>query len=446
MMAEILRRQGHEVADFGDPHEAVAYVGREHADLVVTDLRMEGMTGTDLLAAVHKTHPNLPVIVVTGFGSVDAAVDAIKRGAFDFVTKPVTEAELKIRIDHALERMQLSREIRELKRRVRIRKSDLIIGDSPPIHEIFKQIGMVAKSDVAVAVSGESGTGKELVARTIHAVSPRSDGPFVVVNCGALPAELLENELFGHLRGAFTGAVSNQQGLLKAANGGTLFIDEIGELSASMQVKLLRFLQNHEYKPIGGPRTETADLRVITATNRDLSRAVQEGSFREDLYYRINVVPIRVPPLRERKDDIPLLVNHFVSLYKNELKKQVDGFSPAALRKLMEHSWPGNIRELQNVVKKTLVMTTASLILPDDLALPEPGTLGSVTAEGGPRVYRVLKQQVLERFEREYVTRLLEEQRGNVAAAAREAGLDRKNFWVLVRRAGLDAKEFRRRR
>jgi DNA-binding NtrC family response regulator len=359
-------------------------------------------------------------------------------GAFDTVALPAPRLELAVKLHRALEVPRGDNKGR------RPRKSDVIIGSGPWLKELFDRITMVAPTDVTVAIVGESGTGKELVARTIHEHSARRLGPFVVVNCAAIPEGLLEDELFGHVKGAFTDARFERQGLLSAADGGTLFIDEIGELPLSLQAKLLRVVQTREFRRIGEDRDTKVDLRIVTATHRDLERLVADGRFREDLYYRIQVVTLRLPALRQRKHDIPLLAHHFLMQHRSKLGKHVDGLTPAAMTRLVGHEFPGNIRELDNMIQHAVVMAQGPMIQPEDIPVPES------RSEGGgmdtARAFRDLKNEVVDRFEREYLGALLHAHKGNLAAAARVAGMDRKNLWQLLRKHGIDPARFRGKR
>ena len=357
---------------------------------------------------------------------------AARIGASDVIGKPVVAAELMFRIDRASPV--------DMKRRPR--KSDVLIGSGGWIKELYDRIAMVAATDVTVAIFGESGTGKELVARTIHNSSPRLDAPFVVVNCAAIPEQLLEDELFGHVRGAFTDATRDREGLLAAAHTGTLFLDEIGELPPPLQAKLLRVLQSQEFRRIGDDQDRRVDVRIITATNRDLDQLVARGGFRQDLYYRINVFPMHLPPLRERPEDIALLVHHFVQKYRARLGKVIDGVSPGALARLAAYDFPGNVRELENKIHQAMVVSAGPVIEEQDIALP-------ALAPAGPRVdvtrpFRDIKQETIDEFERGYLTELLRVHRGNLAQAARAAGMDRKNLWALVERHGLDRGKFKK--
>jgi len=360
---------------------------------------------------------------------------ASRCGASDVVSRPFIAAELVFRIGRAVpEREQAAGR--------RPRKSDVIIGSGSWIKDLYDRIAMVAATDVTVAIFGESGTGKELVARTIHNSSPRHDAPFVVVNCAAIPEQLLEDELFGHVRGAFTDATRDREGLLAAAHSGTLFLDEIGELPLPLQAKLLRVLQSQEFRRIGDDQDRRVDVRIITATNRDLDQLVARGSFRQDLYYRINVFPMHLPPLRERPDDIALLVHHFVQKYRGRLGKPVEGVTAGALARLSAYDFPGNIRELENKIHQAMVVAGGPQIEEDDLSLPASAArAGRVDVN---RPFREVKQETIDAFERAYLTELLRVHKGNLAQAARAAGMDRKNLWALALRHGLDRARFKK--
>ena len=375
-----------------------------------------------------------PRVVLVAAGG-DGIALAARCGAADVVMRPFSAAELAFRIGRVP-----AGDLRGDKRRPR--KSDIIIGTGPWIKGLYDRIAMVAATDVTVAIFGESGTGKELVARTIHTSSPRHDAPFVVVNCAAIPEALLEDELFGHVRGAFTDATRDREGLLAAAHTGTLFLDEIGELPLPLQGKLLRVLQSQEFRRIGDDQDRRVDVRIVTATNRDLDQLVARGSFRQDLYYRINVFPMHLPPLRDRPEDIALLVHHFISKYRGRLGKAIDGITPGALRRFATYDFPGNVRELENKIHQAMVVAEGPMIDEPDVALPAGRIAG-----GRPditRPFRELKQEAIDAFEKAYLTELLREHRGNLARAARAAGMDRKNLWMLVARHGLDRDQFRK--
>jgi DNA-binding NtrC family response regulator len=383
-LAEILREEGYSVETAADGFKALPKLADFHPELVLTDLKMPGMDGLELMGKVQREYPDVGVVVMTAFGEIETAVKAIRAGAADYLTKPLNADQLLIVLTNTLERYRLRRETQKLQRRLDERYSfDNIVGDSPQIQQLFKTIEQVAPSRATVLITGESGTGKELVASAIHHRSPRHRGPFVKLHCAALSENLLESELFGHERGSFTGADRRREGRFELANGGTLFLDEIGEISLATQVKLLRVLQEREFERVGGNQTIRTDVRVIAATNRDLKQLVAEGRFREDLFYRLNVVNIRMPSLRERPSDIPALAAHFVRKYSEENNKGVATLSDAALARLARYGWPGNVRELENVIERAVVLTSGDIIdadrLPADL-------LPSNDQKGGPEI------------------------------------------------------------
>jgi DNA-binding NtrC family response regulator len=381
------------------------------------------------------------VIIMSGREPGDVAVEAMRLGAFDFISKPLSRAELRLRVERAM-RDRRSAAVTDPSKR-RPRKSDVIIGGGGWIKGLYERIAMVAPTDVTVAISGESGTGKELVARTVHNLSPRYESPFVVVNCAAIPESLLEDELFGHVKGAFTDATRDREGLFAAADGGTLFLDEIGEMMPALQAKLLRVLQSQEFRRIGDDRDLRVDVRLITATNRDLEKAVSTGAFRQDLYYRINVFPLTLPPLRDRREDIALLAHHFLLKHRDKVGKRVEGFTPGAMDKLLAYHWPGNVRELENKVHHALVLAQGERIRPDEVQLDVSVPTATPQVDVS-RPFRDVKREVVEGFEREYTRELLRRHRGNLAAAARQAGMDRKNLWALVKKYAIDLDQLRR--
>jgi DNA-binding NtrC family response regulator len=430
------------IADLlGDLASEVVWVARDGAlallrgsqpfDVIVLDADPPPSAG--LVRELASAGGNARVVLIAS--GVEGIALATRCGAADVVARPFAAAELAFRVGRVA-----PGDTRGDKRRPR--KSDVIIGSGSWIKELYERIAMVAATDVTVAIFGESGTGKELVARTIHNSSPRHDAPFVVVNCAAIPETLLEDELFGHVRGAFTDATRDREGLLVAAHTGTLFLDEIGELTLPLQAKLLRVLQSQEVRRIGDDQDRRVDVRIITATNRDLDQLVARGSFRQDLYYRMNVFPMHLPPLRERPEDIALLVHHFVQKYRARLGRPVDGVSPGALARLAAYDFPGNVRELENKIHQAMVVAPGPMIEEHDLALPaqEPASVRVDVA----RPFRELKQATIDAFERSYLTELLRVHRGNLAQAARAAGMDRKNLWALVERHGLDRARFKK--
>lgn len=393
-------------------------------DLVISDLRMDEMDGLQLFSEIQKGHPGMPVIILTAHGSIPDAVAATQQGVFSFLTKPVDKDALYKAIDEALE--QRSPATDEAWRQA-------IVTRSPLMLRLLEQAGMVAQSDVSVLINGQSGTGKEIVARAIHNASPRHDKPFVAINCGALPEQLLESELFGHARGAFTGAVSNREGLFQAAEGGTLFLDEIGDMPVALQVKLLRVLQERKVRPLGSNRDIEINVRIISATHRDLPKAMARGEFREDLFYRLNVVSLKIPPLSERTEDIPLLANHLLRQSADRHKPFVRAFSSDAMKRLMAAKWPGNVRQLVNVIEQCVALTSSPVI---GDALVEQALEGENTAL--PTFVEARNQ-----FELNYLRKLLQITKGNVTHAARMAGRNRTEFYKLLSRHELDANDFK---
>jgi DNA-binding NtrC family response regulator len=354
----IFSRRNYQVITTGSIREAESVVtANSELELAIVDVKLPDGDGIELLSTLKQKYNNIPVIVLTGFASIDVAVKATKKGAFHFMTKPFNIEELVSIAEKALSHKKLIYENSELKNQLQSRyRFDNIVGQSKPIQSVLSMIEKVADTDSTILITGESGTGKELIAKAIHYNSQRSEKPFVPINCGAIPSELLESELFGHVKGAFTGAISNRQGRFELANKGTLFLDEIGDLSPNLQVKLLRVLQEKRFEPVGSAKTIESDVRIVAATNVDLAKAVREGQFREDLFYRLNVIPMNIPALRERKDDIPLLLEHFIHKFNKNKGIQINGVHPMALEKLIAYSWPGNIRELENFVERVSIL------------------------------------------------------------------------------------------
>ncbi len=416
--------------------DALASAQKEIYDAAVLDLKMDEMDGITLMEKLFTTQPYLPVIILTAHGTIERAVDATKKGAYDFLTKPFDAKDLLHRLEKALEVGRLKVELDRLRNMVKERYHfDGIIASSEKMQQLLMQVGQIAATDSTICIYGESGTGKELMAKTIHLSSPRANGPFTAINCGAIPEGLLENELFGHIKGAFTGADQPKKGLLQQADGGTLFMDEIAELSLPLQVKLLRVFQEHEFYPVGGIQPIKVNIRLITATHQDLWKAIQEGRFREDLYYRVHVIPVHLPPLRERLEDIPLLANHFLNHFTRTMGKEIKGFSSEAIQRLMLHRWPGNIRELANVVERAVALASKDVISPDQLLLGKEETKESRGI--------VSLNEAREEFERAYVTRVLTETRGNVSRAASLAGRYRAEFYKLLHKYGLNPSDFK---
>ncbi len=382
-IAEAFRDAGHEVVEAADGEQALEEVRAQLFDLVITDYRMPGMDGLELVRRIRMVNDQVAVIMITAYGTVEGAVEAMRLGAYDYIQKPFQLEELELKAERALEHRRLLTRLLLADRRELVHSFDNIVGESPAMRRIFDIVRKVAPSNATVLILGETGTGKELIAEAIHRNSARKEGPFVKVNCAALPENLLESELFGHERGAFTGADRQRIGRFELANEGTLFLDEIGTMSLATQAKVLRVLQEREFERLGGTRTIRSDVRLIAATNRDLEEAIEAGEFREDLYYRLNVVTIRMPPLRERKEDIIPLATTFLERFARDMKKPLRGFSPGALRVLTRYNWPGNIRELENTIERAVLMSDGEIIEPRDIALggnrpEEQGRLGSI--------------------------------------------------------------------
>jgi two-component system response regulator AtoC len=405
LLSLILRDRGYEVRAVSGGPDALKELQARDYDLVLSDVRMPGMDGMALLREALRLQPELTFIVMSAYGSHDAAVEAMKAGAYDYVAKPFKPDDVVLVLRKAEERLRLSRENRRLRAELAgAYRFENIVGSSEPLQEVLRQVRKVAPLKTTVLLTGESGTGKELVARALHELSPRAAAPFVAVNCGAIPGELIESELFGHVRGAFTDASRDKKGLAAEADGGTLFLDEIGELPPALQVKLLRFLQEEEVRRVGDTRSERVDVRVVAATARDLARAVQEGQFREDLFYRLNVVGIRLPPLRERPDDVPRLVEHFLAKHRAlRPGAPLAGVAPEAMELLRGHRWPGNVRELEHVVERAVVLAEGPEIreedLPDELRAPARGPGAPPAAAGADlsvkRATRALEAQLI---------------------------------------------------
>lgn len=416
--------EGYSVLTAESGPEALRTLSRDKVDLVVSDLRMDEMDGLQLFSEIQKVQPGMPVIILTAHGSIPDAVAATQQGVFSFLTKPVDKDALYKAIDDALEQSAPTTDERW---------RQAIVTRSPLMERLLEQAGMVAQSDVSVLINGQSGTGKEIVAQAIHNASPRRDKPFVAINCGALPEQLLESELFGHARGAFTGAVSNREGLFQAAEGGTLFLDEIGDMPVALQVKLLRVLQERKVRPLGSNRDIDIDVRIISATHRDLPKAMARGEFREDLFYRLNVVNLKIPPLAERTEDIPLLANHLLRQSADRHKPFVRAFSTDAMKRLMAAKWPGNVRQLVNVIEQCVALTSSPVISD---ALVEQALEGENTAL--PTFAEARNQ-----FELNYLRKLLQITKGNVTHAARMAGRNRTEFYKLLSRHELEANDFK---
>ncbi|MGD8105153.1 two-component system response regulator GlrR [Pantoea sp. FN0302] len=419
-----LTSEGFQVTTASSGPDALRQLNREKVDLVISDLRMDEMDGLALFGEIQKLHPGLPVIILTAHGSIPEAVSATRQGVFSFLTKPVDRDALYKAIDEAMSHSAPASNDAW---------REAIVTRSPLMQRLLEQAHMVAQSDVSVLINGQSGTGKEVLAKAIHAASPRAGKPFIAINCGALPEQLLESELFGHARGAFTGAVSAREGLFQAAEGGTLFLDEIGDMPQTLQVKLLRVLQERKVRPLGSNRDLDINVRILSATHRDLPKAMEKQEFREDLFYRLNVVSLKIPALHERAEDIPLLANHLLRQAAERHKPFVRSFSTDAMKRLMSASWPGNVRQLVNVIEQCVALTSAPVI---SEALVEQALAGENTVL--PTFVEARNQ-----FELNYLRKLLQMTRGNVTNAARLAGRNRTEFYKLLARHELDANDFK---
>jgi two-component system response regulator AtoC len=437
LLCEILRGEGYEVEAVDDGAGAIEGAVAGRFDLVVSDVRMERSGGLDVLKAFTERAPATPVILITAFGDVTGAMEAIQRGAYDYVSKPFNIEELKLTVGRALERKRLVAEQKTVPSDAKTNLQD-IVGKTPIMLDVYKLVARVAASTATVLVQGESGTGKELVARAIHTHSPRASAVFVPINCTALTESLLESELFGHARGAFTGAVGAKRGLFEMANGGTLFLDEIGDMGPKMQAQLLRTLQDGEVRPVGGTESIRVDVRLVCATNRDLDEEVKAGRFREDLYFRINVVTVRLPPLRERREDVPMLVGHFLNKLALRERRAPTAMSPEALKLLTGYAWPGNVRELENAIERAVAVAKGNVILPSDLP-PEVGgrtttaTAASPEATGGSLI---ADRPTLAELENRYIQLVLAESGGNKKKAAEKLGIDRRTLYRALERGG----------
>jgi two-component system response regulator AtoC len=426
----LLKDNGYRVSLSADGAQALAEIKKGPPALVLADLKMPKMDGLSLLGKIKEDFPKTTVVIMTAYGTMESAIKAMKLGAYDYINKPFEMDQILLVIDKALERRRLEQEnitlLKELKKSYSFED---IVSQNQQMRKIFDLVRKIADTKSTILIQGETGTGKELIARAIHNLSSRRNKPFVPVDCGALTETLLESELFGHIKGAFTGASSDKQGLFELSDGGVAFLDEIGQVSLGIQAKLLRVLQDGQIKRVGEASSRKVDIRLIAATNENLEEAVKAGRFREDLYYRLNVVPIKLPCLRERKEDVPLLIEHFINKYNSLEAKSLQGISQDALKILMEYNWPGNVRELENLIHRAVVMEAGPQILPQDL----PAVLSPDTAERRaslPRQvnFRKARKSALEAFEKRFLTEALKRNKGNVSKMAKEVGLDRRNL------------------
>lgn len=426
---------GYYVTPVTGAEEALKLAEKEPFDLALIDLKLNGQDGIQLMENIHHINPHIPVIILTAHGTIKSAVHAMKKGAYSYLTKPFDGHELLQQINNCLEKNRLSKEVKRLRELVEQTYGfDKIIGNSDKIKRVLAQVAQAAATDSNVYIEGESGTGKELVAKSLHVASNRKDGPFIAVNCSAIPENLMESEMFGFEKGAFTGADRSKKGLFVQADLGTFFLDEISEMHSSMQVKMLRALEEKEFYPVGGRQTVKVDCRIIAASNKNLEQEIEKGNFREDLFYRIHVIPIKLPPLKERKEDIPILSRYFLQKISKEMGKEIDEFSTDAMQKLISYPWPGNIRELENTIECAVAMTKRNIIT-EDLILQTQ----NINAEG-LKSFKYAK----ENFEKNYLIQLFELTRGNVSKAAELAGKYRADIYELIKKYNLKLTDFRK--
>ncbi len=440
VLSIMLKRAGYDVTVATDGEEAIAQIEKELFDLVITDLKMPKAGGLDVLKAVKECSPDSVVLIITAFASAESAVEAMKLGAYDYLTKPFQVDEVQLNIRNALERRRLATENMLLKREVAAKTPETqLIGNSDAMRKVFDVIKKVADTKSNVLICGESGTGKELVARAIHANSARARMPFVTVNCSALPEALLESELFGHMKGSFTGAIANKAGLFEVANGGSVFLDEIGDTTPAIQVKLLRVLQEREFRRVGGTRDVKVDVRVIAATNKDLEKAVADGTFREDLYYRLDVIPVKLPPLRQRTEDIPLLVQHFLEKFTRGGGKPVPALSPEVLKLLLAHEWKGNVRELENLIERVVAFGSGGVMKAEDvegwLHRPAPAGKSAYPTDLPPEGLNL--ENLIDSIEKDLLFKALERARWVKKRAAKLLQLNARSFRYRLSKFGI---------
>ena len=434
LLKKVLTKQGLSVQTSPNGIDALMKVEETPFDVILADIRMPEMNGIEVLKAVKETRPEIYVILMTAFGSIDSAVEAMKKGAYDYITKPFKMEEITIVIKKALEEKGLRKEVASLRNEVRSKyRFDNIIGKSKVMQDVFDLIRRVSNSKSTVLIYGKSGTGKELVAKALHYNSPRKDNPFVAVNCSAIPETLLESELFGHVRGAFTGAIATRKGLFEEANGGTIFLDEIGNVSHAMQIKLLRVLQEREIRRVGGAENIKVDIRLIAASNQNLEEAVSRGEFRDDLYYRLNVITINLPELKDRQDDVSLLANYFLKKYTKEENEKIKSISKEAMNLLLNYNWPGNVRELENVIERAIALGRYEEILPEDIPV---NIINS-------RMMSALKETLpenatIEELERDYIAKILKKTKGHKINTARILGIDRRTLYRKLKKHSME--------
>ncbi len=432
-----------ETASSGE--DGLQKLGRTAFDLVLADIKMPGMNGMELLQLIKHDYPRQTVVMMTAFGQIEMAVEAMRNGAYDFITKPFEHDALVLRLDKALERSRLIQENRQLQNRCQEPYIfEKMVGKSPAMQRVFETIQMVAKTDHTVLITGESGTGKDLTARAIHQLSPRSSGPFVAVNCPTVPENILESELFGYKKGAFTHATQNKIGLFQEAHNGTIFLDEIGDISPAIQTKLLRVLQEKEIKPLGDSRTIQVNVRIIASTNQDLKMKIKAHEFREDVFYRLNVLPIRMPALRDKPEDIPLLANHLLEKHSKELKRPGKKISAELMEVFQKRHWEGNIREMENIIIQGILFSSDENIRPADVGIQTTPKITGLWDEGLHGLpYKTAKEKTLQHFNLAYIGHLLAINNGNITQAAHAGGMERQALQQIIRRYGINAEKYR---
>ena len=442
VMSVNLEKRNYQVHTASTGREALLKDEKVKYSVIVLDYNLPDMDGFKILSELKKRDPEVMVVMITAHGTIEMAVAAMKSGAFNYLVKPINYDEMGLVVDKAIQHHKVLIELQDLRKQLNEKHEiEDMIGQSSQMQKVYEMVRVVADSDATVLIRGETGTGKELIARAIHRSGARQKMNFVSFNCAAIPATLLEAELFGYEKGAFTGAVTQKPGKFERADGGTLFLDEIGDIAPEIQVKLLRALQEGEFDRMGGVKTLKVNVRIIASTNKDLEKAMQEGSFRSDLFYRLNVIPIVLPPLRKRKDDIPLLVNHFIRKYSKKNNKEIKSISPSALSSLMQYHWPGNVRELENVMERTIVVTSKDRI--DEVEISLSGNNGSfMQISGNDTSFKNSKQKVIESFEIYYLTEAMKHNNGNISAAAKKAGLDYKNFHSKLKKYNIRKRQF----
>ena len=440
-LKSLLSDDGYKVKTISSPLKVIPALRKERFDIIISDIRMPELDGVSLLKEILAMSPDQPVIMITAYGSIESAVEAIKLGAYDYITKPFQADQILHSIAKTTERISLIKENKSLRDTIQVIQGEDkgVVGKSAALMESLAYAKKIADSELNVLITGESGTGKEVIAKFIHQLSPRAAAPFVPVQCGLIPPDLMESELFGHTKGAFTGAVSDKKGILEEADGGTVLLDEIGDIGPDIQAKLLRLIQEKEIRKVGETKTRTINVRILSATNKDLQSLVRDRQFREDLYYRLKTAELRVPPLRERKEDIPLLAEHFLRTYNLLYRKNVT-IDPDSYKYLMSHQWPGNIRELRNAIETSATICDHGKIKISDITyilFREKKDLNGITT------FAEMKKKMIRDFEVEYLSHLLKKHKGNISAAARESGVDKKNFWEMMKKHSLSADIFK---